>query len=75
MVYTLGGSGQLPPVMIKTIYNKYYKRPETSGFVGKIAVHNFIHPPYTIEATMNIVVMDKVLRQDNPEFLSLLNHL
>ena len=61
MVYTLGDSGQLPTVMMKEIYENSDSRPVTSVFVGKIAIHDFIYPPYTSEATLTIVVIDYIL--------------
>ena len=61
--------------MIKAIYDKYDARPGTSNFFGKIYVHDFTYPPVTSKFTSTIVVMYEVLRQDNPEFLSLLKNL
>ena len=61
--------------MIKEMYDKYDARPGTSNFFGKIYVHDFAYPPDTSKSTSTIVLMYKVLQQDNPEFLSLLNNL
>ena len=57
------------------MYENSDARPGTYDFVGKISVHDFIYPPDTSESTSTIVVMDKVLRQDNLEFLFLFNNL
>ena len=74
MVYTLGDSGKLPPLMMKAVYENSDARPQEYDFFGKISVHDFIYPPDTSKATSDIVVMDEVLRQDNPEITFLLNN-
>ena len=66
MVYTLGGSGKLPPVMMNSMCDKSYARSVTSGFYGKIAVHYFIYPPDTCESTSNIFAMNEFMQKDNP---------
>ena len=59
---------------MKSIYEESDARPRISDFFGKIALHDFIYPPDTSKATSAIVVMDEVLRLDNPEITFLLNN-
>ena len=66
ILYIIGYSWYLPPVIMKARYYKSDARPGTSDVVSKIYVHVFVYPPDTIEATSTIIVMDEVLQQYNP---------
>lgn len=74
-VYSFGDCGQLPPVMMKGMYDQSIGRPGTADFMGRIAFAEFRSPPKPEEATAVSVVMDEVLRQDDEAFKRLLTRM
>ena len=50
-------------------------KPGSSNLTGKVTLSEFMFPLNTMDARCTIVIMDKVLRQDNPEFFTVLNNM
>ena len=71
-IYSFGDCAQLPPVMMTALYDEKPAKPNTADLLGKITIAEFLDPPNKRQCESTIVVMDEVLRQDNPEFLQLL---
>ncbi len=74
-VYSFGDCGQLPPVMMKAMYDQSPGRPGTADYVGRIAFSEFRSPPDPEQAVSISVVMDEVLRQDDETFKRLLTRM
>ena len=74
-IYSFGDCAQLPPVMMTALYDEKPAKPNTADLLGKIAIAEFLDPPNKRQCESTIVVMDEVLRQDNPEFLQLLTRM
>ena len=72
-IYSFGDCAQLPPVMMTALYDDKKAKANTADMLGKIAIAEFLDPPNKRQCESTIVVMDQVLRQDNPEFLNILN--
>ena len=72
-IYSFGDCAQLPPVMMTALYDDKKAKANTADMLGKIAITEFLDPPNKRQCESTIVVMDQVLRQDNPEFLNILN--
>ena len=74
-VISMGDCAQLPPVKMKALYDKAPGKPGSSDLIGKVALSEFMFPLNTMDSRCTIVIMDKVLRQDNPEFLTVHNNM
>jgi len=75
-LYVFGDTNQLPAVMKKAVYSTDTPVASTSDAVGKIAFHDdFLDPPDSDVVEAYIVVMDEVLRQNDRDFLRLLDHM
>ena len=68
-IYSFGDSAQLPPVMMKALYDKTPGKQGSSDVAGRTAISEFLLPPDETEARSTVVIMDKVLRQDNADML------
>ena len=76
LIYSFGDSQQLPPVMMKPIYDK--SEPKKTGSAcdfGRMAISEFLDPHTPEQAASLIVIMDEVLRQDDAIFLRVLSRM
>lgn len=74
-IYSFGDCSQLPPVMMKAIYDDSESRTGTSDHLGRIVVKDFTGNISSHEASSFVIMMDEVLRQSHSEFLSLLDNM
>ena len=74
-LYSFGHCGQLPPVMMKAMYDKSSAKSGTADQKGKIAIHDFLYPSNKKEAQSTVVVMNEVLRQEDSSFKSFLHRV
>ena len=61
-LYSFGHCGQLPPVLMKSMYDKSPAKTHTADHKGKIAIQDFLHPNNDKECQSTVVVMNEVLR-------------
>ena len=73
-VFSFGDCFQLPPVGMKGIHSmKQADREDSSDFVGKLSFHNFLRRDPDSGTISLVVLMDEVLRQQDNEFLNVLD--
>ena len=67
-IHSFGDSDQLPPVLMKPMYDKTSAKPSSSDEAGKIAISEFMFPLDNKEATCTFVLMEDVVRQSHEGF-------
>ena len=76
LLYSFGDVQQLPPMAMKGMHDITASKSATSGDAsGKIAIHEFMYPTDISNTNSLVVVMDKVMRQRDPVFLSILKNM
>ncbi|KAL7526837.1 hypothetical protein ACHAXR_003194 [Thalassiosira sp. AJA248-18] len=75
MVYSFGDCNQLPPVGMKACYDRTPGAPRTADYIGRMNFSDFLNPPDETRAQSTIVIMEEVVRQNNPFFLRFLGHI
>ena len=73
--YSLGDTHQLPPVALNAVYTKKLSRRNGADRMGRIVFHDFIHPDDNSGVNSTVVFLDDVLRQTDPTFKNLLQHM
>ena len=73
--YSFVDSHQLPPVMKKPAYSDESAKPGTADMLGRIAFSEFLDGDNELECQSTIVLMDEVICQNDPGFLSLLSNM
>ena len=74
-LYSFGHCGQLPPVKMKSMYDKSSAKTNTADQKGKIAIHDFLYPRNKKECQSTIVVMNEVIRQADNKFKGFLHRV
>ena len=74
LIYSFGDCGQLPPVLMKPLYDQQPAKAGTADCLGKLAISSYMNPD-TNESESVTVVMRDVLRQDDPIFLRVLTNI
>ena len=74
LIYSFGDCAQLPPVLMKPLYDKQPAKAGTADCHGKLAISSYMNPD-SDESESITVLMKDVLRQDDPNFLLLLTHM
>ena len=74
-IYKFGDVNQLPPVLMKPVYDTRPGMADTSSQCGRVAFKNFIDPPDETQAESTVVIMECVLRQDDEQFKDILDHV
>ena len=74
-LYSLGDNAQLPPVFQKPLYSTESARSNTADNVGRVVVTDYLTLEDTPDVKSTVVVMDKVLRQEDASFLALLDRM
>jgi hypothetical protein len=74
-VFSCGDHAQLPPVLDKVLHDKSPGKPLTADLCGKVAVSQFLNPDDNTQAESAVIILDEVLRQDDPVFLNFLSRM
>jgi hypothetical protein len=72
---TCGDFAQLPAVMDKLMFDDAPAKANTSDLCGKLAFSEFLNSPNTTVAISCSIIMDEVIRQDDPIFKGFLHRL
>jgi hypothetical protein len=74
-VMSCGDFAQLPAVMDKMLFDNAPGQPNTADSCGKIVFAEFISSSDTESAVSAVVIMDEVVRQDDPNFKLFLDNV
>jgi PIF1 helicase. len=74
-IFSCGDHAQLPPVLDKLMYDTSPAKPNTADMCGKIAFSQFLNSDDESEIESTVVILDEVLRQDDPIFLGFLQRM
>ena len=74
LIYSFGDCAQLPPVLMKALYDKQPAKAGTADCHGKLAISSYMNP-HSDESESITVLMKDVLRQNDTNFLLLLTHM
>jgi hypothetical protein len=68
-IFSCGDHAQLPPVLDKLLYDMSPGRVNSADLCGKIAFSQFLNPDDASQVESAVIILDEVLRQDDPVFL------
>jgi PIF1 helicase. len=74
-IFSCGDHAQLPPVLDKLLYDMSPGRVNSADLCGKIAFSQFLNPDDASQVESAVIILDEVLRQDDPVFLSFLTRM
>ena len=73
-IYSFGDCAQLPPVLMKSMYDQSRAKVGTPDAAGRVAVAEFMKSNNN-SSISSTIYMDEVLRQNDPDFLQFLNNM
>jgi hypothetical protein len=74
-IFSCGDHAQLPPVLDKLLYDMSPGKVNSADLCGKIAFSQFLNPEDASKVESAVVILDEVLRQDDPVFLGFLSRM
>ena len=75
IIYSFGDCHQLSAIGRSIIDMVSPGKSNSADAIGRLTFADFLSPPNTEDALGVTVIMDKILRQDDEEFLSFLDHI
>jgi PIF1 helicase. len=74
-IFSCGDHAQLPPVLDKLLYDMSPGKVNSADLCGRIAFSQFLNPEDASQVESAVVILDEVLRQDDPVFLGFLSRM